>query len=109
MRWGSAAAVSGAILICACNESVLEPRHEEPARPIGNTAVVDTGYIFRNGVAFRVVFEIRSGRAIFEGDIDLGPAAAIARTLNELLLQPQRTPTGVVQRDHRWGLGLVPY
>ncbi|MBW3570713.1 MAG: hypothetical protein KY467_06375 [Gemmatimonadetes bacterium] len=58
-------------------------------------------------------FDIVDGRAVFEGDIDLGPAESIARTREELLRpEPGRADGprfGVVKTTGRWFDGRVPY
>jgi hypothetical protein len=70
-----------------------------------------TGYILgRDGKLLRVDYEVHEGRAIWQGDIDLGPAASVART-PELLRRPESGRQGVVidALARRWPGGVVPY
>ena len=73
------------------------------------------GFVFLDGTPVEVAFEVRDGQAIFEGDIDLGRAAEIARTREELLAR--RAPSGGGARlgvvtdvaSQRWTNGIVGY
>ena len=109
-RLSVVAVLGGLAVLSACREDGFAPT---PPRPPEIAAQVekDSGYILRNGMPIHVVFEIRNRRAIFEGDIDLGAAESIARTVEELRAAPQRAPTGVVTSDlgKRWPGGRVPY
>ena len=72
------------------------------------------GFILRDGAPVEVTFEVRGGRAIFEGDIDLGPADRIPRTAAELqrnAASPEGPRYGVVTSNtaSRWPRGEVAY
>lgn len=69
------------------------------------------GYVIgRDGKPMRVEFEVHGGRAIWQGDIDLGPAESIARTAAELQ-RPDGVRQGVIidALARRWPGGIVPY
>ena len=92
----------------ACQDTTITRPGERRANPTLRKDSVGTGYILRDGKPMRVTFEIRRGRGLFEGDIDLGPAELIARTEEELRTQVQ---LGSVNSDQgsRWPGGVVPY
>lgn len=100
------------VLIAACQEPVSAPRQNDEQSGISpqTSLTIDTGFVLRDGMPVRVVFEIRGGRAVFEGDIDLGPANAIPRSLEELQL-PGGVQLGAVHNNlgRRWPSGRVPY
>jgi len=64
----------------------------------------------RDGEPLRVDFAVQEGRAIWQGDIDLGPAASIART-PEMLRRPVGGRQGVIidALARRWPGGIVPF
>ena len=64
----------------------------------------------RRGNPMRVTFEVHEGRAIWQGDIDLGPADRVARTEAELR-RPDGPRMGVIidAAARRWPGGVVPY
>lgn len=71
------------------------------------------GYILgRNGRPRLVSYQVYNGRAIWQGDIDLGPAASVARTA-EQLRRAQGPRQGVaidgVSGGTRWWRAIVPY
>lgn len=64
--------------------------------------MVETGVGFVHGETFgarRVVFEIRDGLAVFEGDIVLGTAAEISA----------RSALAIPGQSFRWPDGVIPY
>lgn len=69
------------------------------------------GFILgRAGTPVAVTFQVVDGRAIFEGDIDLGPAASIARTAEELTRR--QGPSYGITVDggtKRWPNRVIPY
>lgn len=72
------------------------------------------GWILRDHQPVRVVFQSHGGRAIFEGDIDLGPVETIARSREQLVgrTADERGPRYGVVVEHpadRWWNGRVPY
>ena len=92
----------------ACNEDAVTPV-QPPTEPPRQSIVMDTGWVMIRDTPVRIVFEIRDGRGIWEGDIDVGPADKIARTKDDLLRSIQLSPTGVVRSGGRWPGGRVPY
>ena len=109
--------VAGALALGACQDAVTGV--DGPGAPAGPPAAsvqLDSGYVMRDGSPMRVVFEVRGGRAVFEGDIDLGPAGEIAKTVEEARRREQaqvegEARLGVVTSNlsRRWGYGQVPY
>lgn len=107
--------VAGALALGACQDAVTEPDGRQVPVPAATSVARDSGYVMWDGSPFRVVYQVHDGRAVFEGDIDLGPAAEIAKTVEELLRregQGEGGPQlGLVSNNlsHRWGYGEVPY
>ena len=106
-----------AALAAACQDAVLDPGARAPGLPGTPSAALvprDSGYVMRDGVPVKVVFDVRDGRAVFEGDIDLGPAEGIARTRDALLRReggPGGPRMGVVPSSalRRWNNGVVSF
>ena len=104
-------AATAAASLAACSESV--PTAATP--PARLSVVADSGWVF--GYAnfpTQVWYEIVDGRAIFDGDIDLGPAHLVPRTRDELYAQhgvPPGAERGVIENasHKRWPGGVVPY
>lgn len=114
------------LVLSACEEGTVDPTSAPAgaapaaalqAEGFATVGEIRTGWIInRYGEPAEVTFEVHSGRAIFEGDIDLGPADSIPSTLDALLAGPQR---GVVRDGnvcssspcgtYRWPFGTVPY
>ncbi|HEX5725346.1 MAG TPA: M12 family metallopeptidase, partial [Longimicrobiaceae bacterium] len=99
-------------LLAACQDDLATPGDNAQIRtqPEGfaSRGEVRTGWILENGFhPVEVTYEIQHGRAIFEGDIDLGPVEQIAPTREEAL----RPSYGVVRdgSSARWPSGVVPY
>jgi Astacin (Peptidase family M12A) len=106
------AAVAAVLALAACQDAVVSPASPETPTAQPEAAGFQRGYILRDGKPWEVVFEVRDGRAIFEGDIDLGPAAQIARTPDETYRRRTDGPDyGVITSNTalRWGSGYVPY
>jgi hypothetical protein len=71
------------------------------------------GYILgHDGKPRLITYQVHNGHAIWQGDIDLGPAASIPRTA-EQLRRPQGPRQGVtidgVSGGTRWWRAIVPY
>jgi hypothetical protein len=102
-------------LLAACTDMVA-PRDRAVQRPgSGLLGEVRRGFIVgRDGRPLEVRFEVRNGRAIYEGDIDLGPADAVPSTAQAV--RPGGPRYGVVTEGYsgngvlfRWPGGVVPY
>lgn len=104
-------------LVAACQDAPLAPPQALPEAPSAASVPLDSGYVMREGSPMKVVFVIQGGRAIFEGDIDLGPAEEVARSVEELRSRalPETDADGprfgVVTSNlsRRWSSGVVPY
>jgi hypothetical protein len=104
------------LVLAACDQDSTAARPEIPV-PTGREgyagpASIETGFILDgNGEPMEIAYEVREGRAIFEGDIDLGPAAGIARTAEQLRGRPDGPRYGVVRdgSSARWSYARVPY
>ena len=104
------------LTIAACDQETTGARPENTV-PTGREgyaapAPIQKGFILDgSGNPMEISFEVRDGRAIFEGDIDLGPAAGIPRTAEELRRRPDGPRFGVVRdgSSARWGSARVPY
>jgi hypothetical protein len=125
------AGVALVALLGACVDSPVQPAGSSAEDPLQGRARVEgyptpgelrTGWIFgRNGQPIQVTFEVHAGRAIFEGDIDIGEAASIPRTREALFRAPQgQVPRLGVVRDgticpnspcssFRWPFGQIFY
>lgn len=114
-----------ALLLGACRDSAPGP--ESPAlRAADQTEGYKTvgeirqGWVLGyDGEPIQITFEIHGGRAIFEGDIELGPAKNIPATREALLAQPPDQSPRIPQRGVvrsatacpacRWPNGIVYY
>lgn len=105
-------------LLGACQDQPSTPTAAAPALVRGAAAEgyptpgeTRTGYVFgRDGTPMPVTYEVHEGRAIWQGDIDLGPAASIARTPEELLRADQARQGVIIDAlARRWPGGIVPY
>jgi Astacin (Peptidase family M12A) len=110
-----AASCAALLALSACQDAATPVSAPEPA-PAATAAVqLDSGYVMRDGTPIRVVFEVQDGRAVFEGDIDLGPAAEIPRSVDELRRRSRPDGGGpqlgvvTTSSSHRWGSGVVPW
>lgn len=99
-----------AALLAGCAaDAEQDPPEEERPIPVeeafpGRTGEVGAGTIEAVGGDLDVEFEIIDGVAIYQGDIDLGPADQI-RARGE----PPRFSTGRSETRYRWPDGIVPY
>jgi len=112
------AALAVLSLTAACGDTALAPRPDEPAlraaTPEGYPTLgeVRSGFIRgTNGVPHEIRFQVHNGRAIWEGDIDLGPAESIARTARELSRPDSGARLGATRdgSSARWAGGVVPF
>lgn len=99
-------------MLAACQDAPTAPANL-PAVPQAN---VQRGWIFDvDGTPIEVSYTIVDGRAIHEGDIDLGAAGTVAATRQALLQREGSQPGGPRQgatingSSHRWANGVVPY
>lgn len=112
------AAAAAVLALGACQDA--EPTGVRPDAAPVQAALVEslpasgpflTGYVLGpSGRPMRIAYRLHNGHAIWEGDIDLGPAERIASTREELL-RPAG-PRGAVMvnlNGTRWPGGVVPY
>lgn len=96
--------------MAACQDAPLATG-DPPVPPAAPSAQVRTGWIYGDGGRpVQVRYEVIGGLAIFEGDINLGPAESVARTREELTRKAG--PSYGVYIDgsaRRWPGGVVPY
>lgn len=110
-RIPTAAALAVLTLLAACADRGSTP--VSVASPPAAQAELREGYILgRDRKPHLVHYEVRGGRAIWQDDIDLGPASSIARTAAEL--ERRSGPRLGVTIDGvfggvRWPGGVVPY
>lgn len=110
-RIPTAAALAVLTLLAACADRGSTP--VSVASPPAAQAELREGYILgRDRKPHLVHYEVRAGRAIWQDDIDLGPASSIARTAAEL--ERRSGPRLGVTIDGvfggvRWPGGVVPY
>lgn len=117
------------LLIAACEEAERSPlapadTDEPTAEPVATdvrSMLQFEGYpepgeraqgwmIGRYGAPQEVTYQIHEGLAIWEGDIVLGPANAIARSESELRVDASGPDRAVVNTTaRRWPGGVVPY
>lgn len=121
MRHLRSAAVLAVLFAAACQDAGTavrpdKPGLQPPAEGFANRGPVQTGFIIgQNGKPMEVVYEIQNGSAIWQGDIDLGPAEWISATAEEAMqrkAQNRRGPQLGVAIDgtsYRWPGGVVPY
>ena len=99
------AALAGITLVAACQDHPVgnSPEPPQPPAEAGSQLQggVRTGWIMDGGKPVQVRFEVRGGRGIYQGDIDLGPADAIP-TSREALLRIKGPRYGVVTNTNRW-------
>lgn len=100
--------------LAACADApTAGPPETPPATPEGPAAHADLGHGFilgRTGKPLAVTYQVIDGRAVFQGDIVLGPAASIARTAEELMRR-QGASYGVTvdPGTGRWPNRVIPY
>jgi astacin len=105
------------LLAAACRDDAIAP-NDSPVTP-QHAAVGEmrTGYIpGRDGRPLQVTFEVIGGRAIWQGDIDLGPADSVPAG-PQAVKRPTGPRYGVVRegitsvdsKSMHWPGGVVPY
>ena len=104
-----AAACAALLVLSACrDEALVSPTDPAATAP---RADVRTGWVFGpDGTPTEIRFSVLGGRAIYEGDMDFGPADAVPSTREALLStrQPGGPSYGVAINGYRWG-SVVPY
>ena len=107
-----------AVLLGACAGDAVAPTPVPPNLPASppqaegwsTPAPVETGYeLDPDGAPRAFAFEVREGRAITQGDVDVGPAAAVPRTpdaARRAAMSLGLAPDGGMQP---WPEGRVPY
>lgn len=101
--------------LAACNDDAVAPT----AAPTAGLRSTAEGYATRgetrtgwirggNGEVMKITFEVQHGRAVWEGDIDLGPVESIA-TSPEQLRGGDNHGVIIDGSTRRWPGGVVPY
>lgn len=111
------AAVAALAALVACQDSGTAVRPAEPSasvQPEGypGAPAPRTGWIIgRDGKPMEIVYSVHEGNAIWEGDIDLGPAEWISSTPMEALRRKDGPRLGVAidGSTYRWPSAIVPY
>lgn len=119
MRHLGSVAAFALLFTAACQDSGTGARPEQASvtgSPEGYAVrgEAHTGWIIgQNGKPMEVTYEIQHGSAIWEGDIDLGPAEWISRTANEAVQRKAsggaRLGVAIDGTSYRWPGGVVPY
>lgn len=116
----SAAVLAAIVALGACQDATTSVTPDQPLRtwqPEGYPGLAPShkGFIIgRDGKAMEIVYEIREGHAIWEGDIDLGPAEWVSPTAAEALRRKDndegpRLGVAIDGSSYRWTNGVVPY
>lgn len=118
-RIRNTALLAALALLGACQDQAADPTAATPPALVNLSATEGyptlgepgSGYVFGpDGRPMRVDFAVQEGRAIWQGDIDLGAAGSIARTAEELLRQPGVRHGVIIDAlARRWPGGIVPY
>lgn len=109
------ALLSAAVMAACSSDGGTDPFQDLSARPsrAEGFAVKGTpreGYVIGfDGRPMKIAYEVHHGRAIWEGDIDLGPAEGIATSPQRV--SPDGPRLGVVRDGSkaRWTGAVVPY
>lgn len=110
--------VLGAIaLLPACADTPTSHQRGQPPHPLTRMegfltrGEVRTGWVHGpDGQPLEITYEVIDGRAIWEGDIDLGPAAGVAATREQLARATgPRYGVTTTASSTRWSNGVVPY
>lgn len=116
----SFAALAAVTLLAACSGDAAAPVQPQPetAPPAGyagfTTGTPRIGYVVMNGAPVHVDYRDIGGRALYDGDIYLGPSDEIASTPEEAVARARTAEGGryalVVDSDtKRWPNGRIPY
>jgi hypothetical protein len=112
------AALTVLAIAAACQDAGTAVRPEKAeikAQPEGfaSRGTVQNGWIIgRDGEPMEITYEIQNGMAIWEGDIDLGPAEWVHKTADAARARKKEGPRLGVAIDgssYRWTGGVVPY
>lgn len=112
------AAFAALAIAAACQDAGTAARPDEAAikaQPEGfaTRGPVETGWIIgRTGEPMEITYEIQHGMAIWEGDIDLGPAEWVFKSREDALARKKDGPRLGVAIDgtsYRWPGGVIPY
>jgi hypothetical protein len=114
------AAFAALAIAAACQDAGTAARPDQASiksQPEGfaSRGPVHTGWIIgRDGKPMEITYEIQNGQAIWEGDIDLGPAEWISGTAEEALGRARRKDgprlgVAIDGTSYRWPGGVVPY
>lgn len=109
--------LAAAAALAACSDTGVDLAPEQPRRDphegFATRMPVETGWVWGpDGQPMEVSFEVHEGHAIWDGDIDLGPAETVARTRQALRpVGPEAPKYGVIRSSTsaRWPGGVVPY
>lgn len=108
--------LAGFALLAGCDDGVVRPdadaRLDLRTEGFPTPGEVRTGFVLgRDGKPTQISYAVHEGRAIFEGDIDLGPAERIPATLEGARGDDLVPMMGVVRdgSTYRWPGGVVPY
>jgi hypothetical protein len=107
-------------LLGACSDAVVSPvesasePHQSRAEGYPSPGPQGTGWVYGpDGQPVEVSYEVHEGRAIFEGDIDLGPAGEIPATRASLERfrggEGPRLGLIIDSSSRRWPSGTVAY
>jgi hypothetical protein len=102
---------------CQDDGTSVRPAEVQPLHPEGYNASASAkqGFIIgRDGKAMAITYVVRDGNAIWDGDIDLGPAEWISPTASEALRRKDRDGgarlgVAIDGSSSRWAGGVVPY
>lgn len=115
-RFRTITAMAAMLALAACQDTIVDNPQAATRPPEPESMQAQRGFILRDGVPVEVTFEVRGGRAIYEGDIDLGAPSEVARTREELLQRSGaagehglRASIITSSTSTRWGSGYVPF
>jgi Astacin (Peptidase family M12A) len=111
------ALLAATLLAAACSDgrtAVTPSEARQPSRPEGfaGYAAPQRGWVLGpNGAPMEITFEVRNGRAIWQGDIDLGPAESIPASPAGASRGGLTPRLGVIRDGSkaRWPNAVVPY
>lgn len=94
------------LLLVACEQLPVQQRAEN--NPL-QSPELRVGWIRdRRGEPMRVVYTVHKGSALWQGDIDLGPADLIAETREQLEKRGPQLGAAIDDEERRWPNGRVP-
>jgi hypothetical protein len=115
----SAAVMAAIVALGACQDdgTGIRPDEQQLAHPEGYSASAASlkGFIIgRDGKPMEISYVVRDGSAIWDGDIDLGPAEWVSATAAEALRRKERNEgprlgVAIDGSTRRWPGGVVPY